>query len=75
MDLDRFSLDENRPGGRVTVEAGRQVGRLLKKPWEAVGVQTGAMAVPGPCGWIWGPMQSPGVVRRPLRGSAPRLSL
>lgn len=35
LGLDRFSLDESRPGGRVTVEAGRQVGRPLKKLWEA----------------------------------------
>lgn len=62
-------------GGRVTVEAGRQVGSPLKKLWEAVGVQTGVVAVLGTCGWIWGTMQSPGVVRRLLRGSAPWLSL
>lgn len=37
LGLDRFSLDENRLGGRVTVEAGRQVGRPLKKLWEAEG--------------------------------------
>lgn len=62
-------------GGRVTVEAGRPVGRPLKKLWEAMGVQTGVVAVLGTCGWIWGTMQSPGVVRRLLKGSASWLSL
>lgn len=37
LGLDRFCLDQSRPGRRVTVEAGRQVERPLKKLWEAKG--------------------------------------
>lgn len=70
--LMRTDLGEGDCGGRKT--SGEATKKALGSHGRA-GVQTRVVAVLGTCGWIWSHMQSPGVVGRPLRGSAPWLSL
>ena len=68
--LMRTDLGEGDRGGRKTS------GEATKKALGSHGgVQTRVVAVLGTCGWTWSHIQSPGVVGRLLRGSAPWLSL